>query len=107
MSTDGTWREFSAHPRDRQPPSDVEVKEHVSAPLAVVDIPATPATSTTPDVMWNWGVKEVAHYLGFHPQVIYKLAREGRVPCRRVLKQWRFSEALVREWVESGKAASA
>ena len=46
-------------------------------------------------------VREVALYLKLNEQTVYRLAREGKLPARKIGRQWRFSrreiEALVHE----------
>ena len=48
---------------------------------------------------------EVAALLKVHPKNIYRLVRRG-LPGRRLGGQWRYSEADVRAWVESGSPTS-
>ncbi len=45
-------------------------------------------------------MKEAAKYLKIHIMTLYKLAREGDVPVRKVGGQWRFSRKRLREWME-------
>ncbi|WP_217913793.1 helix-turn-helix domain-containing protein [Miltoncostaea marina] len=42
---------------------------------------------------------EVADWLGLHPNSVHRAARSGRLPARRVGKEWRFlREAVAARW---------
>jgi len=42
---------------------------------------------------------EVAEWLGLHPNSVHRAARSGRLPARRVGKEWRFlTEAVAARW---------
>ena len=45
-------------------------------------------------------VRDVAIFLKINEQTVYRLARSGKIPARKIGKQWRFSrseiEAMVR-----------
>ena len=47
---------------------------------------------------------EVADYLRIPKASIYKLAQQGRIPCQKVGKHWRFRREAVDTWLESGPA---
>lgn len=51
-------------------------------------------------------VNDVAEMLGVHPRTIRNWVKAGSIPFVKVGVQIRFSADRVREWVESGKAAS-
>jgi excisionase family DNA binding protein len=48
-------------------------------------------------------VRDVALFLKINEQTVYRLARNGKIPARKIGKQWRFSrdeiEAMVRSAV--------
>jgi excisionase family DNA binding protein len=44
-------------------------------------------------------VSEVADYLRIPLSSIYKLAREGRIPCQKVGRQWRFHRSAIDQWL--------
>jgi len=50
-------------------------------------------------------LKEVSEYLRLHPMTVYKLAREGEIPCGRFGKtnksHWRFSRKAIDAWAEN------
>lgn len=51
--------------------------------------------------------EEAAELLGLSPYTIREFAREGRIPGRKIGKEWRFSrEALIR-WVETPELETA
>lgn len=45
---------------------------------------------------------EVADYLRIPKASVYKLAQQGRIPCQKVGKHWRFRRAAVDEWLSPG-----
>ena len=42
---------------------------------------------------------EVAQYLRVHRSTVYRMVRDGSIPCTKVAKQWRFSRRRVNEWL--------
>ncbi len=46
-------------------------------------------------------VSEVAEYLRIPRGSVYKLAQEGRIPCQKVGKHWRFRKEAVDIWLDS------
>ena len=44
-------------------------------------------------------VDEVAEYLRIPRSSLYKLAQEGRIPCQKVGRHWRFRRAAIDEWL--------
>ena len=48
-------------------------------------------------------IAEVAEYLPKVPRgSIYKLAQQGKIPCQKVGRHWRFRREAVDEWLEEG-----
>ncbi len=45
-------------------------------------------------------VKEVADYLQFSTDQIYRLAQQGKIPVSRVGKRWRFKKEKLDQWME-------
>lgn len=45
-------------------------------------------------------VDEAATFLRVSSSSIYKLAQEGKIPCRKAGRQWRFSRAALIRWIE-------
>jgi excisionase family DNA binding protein len=45
--------------------------------------------------------EEAAAHLRIHPKTLQKFAREGRVPCIRMGKYWRFYLSSLDAWVRS------
>ena len=45
-------------------------------------------------------VKELAEYLGLHPQTVYEKVREGEIPTTQVGKTYRFPRTLINEWLK-------
>jgi len=51
-------------------------------------------------------VDEAARYLRIPRSSIYKLAQEGRIPCKKVGRQWRFSYRALDEWLRRPAGAA-
>jgi len=45
-------------------------------------------------------VEEVAVYLRIPRSSVYKLAQEGRIPCQKAGRRWRFHRNAVDRWLE-------
>lgn len=46
-------------------------------------------------------VKEVAQYLKLSPDLIYKLAQQGKIPASKVGTAWRFNREKIDQWMEA------
>ena len=46
-------------------------------------------------------VDEVAEYLRIPRSSLYKLAQEGRIPCQKVGRHWRFRREAVDRWLDA------
>ncbi len=44
---------------------------------------------------------ELAGYLRIPRATAYKLAQQGRIPCQKVGRHWRFRKEAVDRWLES------
>jgi excisionase family DNA binding protein len=44
--------------------------------------------------------REVAEYLRINEKQVYRLIRNGSIPCTRVTGKWLFPKTLVEEWVQ-------
>ena len=47
--------------------------------------------------------KEVADYLQFSKDQIYRLAQSGEIPASRIRKRWRFKKENIDRWMEQQK----
>lgn len=45
-------------------------------------------------------IDELAVYLKIPKSTLYKLVREGSVPCQKVGKHWRFHKDAIDEWLK-------
>jgi len=45
-------------------------------------------------------VDEVAKYLKLHPLTVRRLARENKIPCFKLGRQWRAKRELLDRWLE-------
>jgi excisionase family DNA binding protein len=48
-------------------------------------------------------VKEAAQYLKFSPDLIYKLAQQGKIPASKVGTAWRFEKEKIDRWMEANE----
>jgi len=44
-------------------------------------------------------IEEAAAYLQIGKRSIYKLAKDGKIPGKKVLNKWRFEKESLRSWV--------
>ncbi len=44
-------------------------------------------------------IEEAAEYLRFHPSTVYRLARQGLLPARKIGKQWRLDSRALDRWL--------
>ena len=54
-------------------------------------------------------IEELAEYLKISKSTLYKLVREGSVPCQKVGKHWRFHKEAIDSWLKQkpyGKSSS-
>ncbi|MBW1763597.1 MAG: helix-turn-helix domain-containing protein [Deltaproteobacteria bacterium] len=48
-------------------------------------------------------IEEAASYLQVGKRSIYKLAKDGKIPGKKVLNKWRFEKDSLRNWVSKGQ----
>jgi excisionase family DNA binding protein len=56
-----------------------------------------------PETLLN--TREVAEYLQINEKQVYRLIRNGGLPCARVTGKWLFPQSLVEEWVQRSARA--
>ncbi len=44
-------------------------------------------------------IEELAGYLKISKSTLYKLAQEGKIPCQKVGKHWRFRKEAIDSWL--------
>jgi excisionase family DNA binding protein len=47
---------------------------------------------------------EVAEYLRIPRSSVYKLSQEGRIPCQKAGRRWRFRREAIDRWLEGNPA---
>lgn len=47
--------------------------------------------------------REAAAYLSVHVRTIYRLAKNGEIPGRKVGGSWRFKKTALDEWLSGGE----
>jgi len=45
-------------------------------------------------------IKELSAYLKIPKSTLYKLVREGKVPCQKIGRHWRFRKEAIDRWLE-------
>jgi excisionase family DNA binding protein len=58
-----------------------------------------------PETLLN--TREVAEYLQINEKQVYRLIRNGGIPCTRVTGKWVFPKSLVEEWVQRSARAQS
>jgi len=51
-------------------------------------------------------VEEVAEYLRIPRSSVYKLAQEGRIPCQKAGRRWRFHRQAIDRWLANQDTGS-
>ena len=49
-------------------------------------------------------IEQAAAYLQIGTRSLYRLAKEGKVPAKKVLNKWRFEREALRIWVRGERA---
>lgn len=55
-----------------------------------------------PDVMT---IEETAQYLRIARSSLYKLAQEGKIPCQKVGRHWRFRKESIDRWLDANRVS--
>ena len=45
-------------------------------------------------------IEELSAYLKISKSTLYKLVREGKIPCQKIGRHWRFRKAAIDRWLE-------
>ena len=45
-------------------------------------------------------IEEVAAYLKIPKSTVYILAQEGKIPCQKIGRQWRFRLKTIDQWLD-------
>jgi len=48
-------------------------------------------------------IEELASYLKIAKSTLYKLVREGKIPCQKIGRHWRFRKSAIDFWLEQGR----
>ncbi|GIW90637.1 MAG: DNA-binding protein [Pirellulaceae bacterium] len=51
-------------------------------------------------------IEELSAYLKIPKSTLYKLVREGKVPCQKIGRHWRFRKEAIDRWLEDLPAAT-
>lgn len=54
-----------------------------------------------PEVMT---IGETCRYLRIPRSSLYKLAQEGKIPCQKVGRHWRFRKEAIDRWLEENRS---
>ncbi len=55
--------------------------------------------NTMQETSYILDIDEVSQYLNLSKSTIYKLAQEGRIPCQKVGRHWRFNRNYIDQWI--------
>lgn len=67
-------------------------------------MPNTLANATEP----LWKAEDVASFLGLHVQTVYSMAKDGRLPSRKIGRGVRFDPSEIRAWLaDQSRSAEA
>lgn len=47
-------------------------------------------------------ITDLSTYLKISKSTLYKLVREGAVPCQKIGRHWRFHKDAIDEWLKAG-----
>lgn len=59
-------------------------------------------TKAYPEIMT---IGETAEYLRISMSSLYKLAQDGRIPCQKVGRHWRFRRQTIDRWLDERKSS--
>ena len=45
------------------------------------------------------GIDELAEYLNMSRSTLYKLSQEGKIPCQKIGRHWRYNREFIDEWM--------
>ena len=48
-------------------------------------------------------IEEAAEFLQLGKRSVYKLAKSGAIPGKKVLNKWRFERESLKKWIREGK----
>ena len=63
----------------------------------MIEKPGLPVPWQTGDVLT---IDELSGYLKIPKSTLYKLVREGTIPCQKVGRHWRFRKEAIDRWLE-------
>jgi len=49
-------------------------------------------------------IDELSDYLKISKSTLYKLVREGKIPCQKVGRHWRFRKETIDLWLSEGRS---
>ena len=52
-------------------------------------------------------IDDLAIYLKIPKSTLYKLVREGQIPCQKVGRHWRFRKESINQWLDRSNPKSA
>lgn len=61
--------------------------------------------SDSPDEVLT--IEDLATYLKIAKSTLYKLVREGKIPCQKIGRHWRFRKPAIDLWLERGRSDEA
>jgi excisionase family DNA binding protein len=49
-------------------------------------------------------IEELSDYLKISMSSLYKYAQQGKIPCQKIGKHWRFRKAAIDKWLDETQA---
>ena len=50
-------------------------------------------------------IEELSEYLKIAKSTLYKLSQEGKIPCQKVGRHWRFRKETIDRWLDESPAS--
>jgi excisionase family DNA binding protein len=50
-------------------------------------------------------IRDLSEYLKVARSTLYQLAQQGRIPCQKVGRHWRFHKATIDQWLSNEDVA--
>jgi len=48
-------------------------------------------------------IEELSAYLKISKSTLYKLVREGKIPCQKIGRHWRFRKETIDRWLDENE----
>jgi len=52
-------------------------------------------------------IDDLSSYLKITKSTLYKLVREGKIPCQKIGRHWRFRKEAIDRWLDESRGAKS